>query len=204
MRAKEVVPRLAPLGARCWYTHRASGLLGGHTLRDVPRSELRRVKDLVLPYDDVLNGLHTALVGRYASEAVRMHKPLPAPRRRGNRPLHRWVVVWPELGRGVVTGLTYRSEGWRHDGGARYSGFGEPEYDSPYFEEAERYPLYQVRTSLTGSTVLVPVWALVPVHGHDVLHSLGDDLPLGVRAPGAPDGAPWQAWPSHVEAWVAA
>lgn len=142
MRAKEVVPRLCGLGAFVHYTHRASSVTGDYALRDVGRYEQQRIKRLL--GGEVLRGVLAAR----AYQEIRLRRP-----RRSQVLLNRWVAVWPEAGYGTVTGLTLRSEGVVQHG----------DDGAGWLREVERWPLYEVRTSLTGLRMLVPVWACVPV-----------------------------------------
>ena len=71
--------------------------------------------------------------------------------------LDRWVWVFPRDGEGYVCGLTFRQEG-------SWDTF-QISYEDPsegyqnYLHETERWPLYEVKKSLAGRAILVPVWA---------------------------------------------
>lgn len=174
MRAKELVPRLCGLGARVYYTHRATGVQGG-SLRDVGRSEHHDVQ--VLLYGKP----------RYDGHNVAPHV---VPHSGGHaKALHRWVVAWPQAGYGTVVGLTYRASGWTVPG----SGGGyDPDGDPPYFQEYERYPVYQVKTALRGKPLLVPLWACIPLPPNEVSTTIqwpGDAPPQLLS-----DTLNWEGW----------
>jgi hypothetical protein len=66
--------------------------------------------------------------------------------------MDRWVIVWPESGRGVVTGLAYKQMGkWYYEEDA-----------GRYLEHYDRFPLYEVKRTIVARPVLVPVFACMP------------------------------------------
>jgi hypothetical protein len=77
------------------------------------------------------------------------------------QPLERWVICWPRMGEGYVTGLTFRSEGWI-DTYTEGDGWEGPTWSVPYLHEKARYPLYEIRRTLRMRPVLAPVWAVMP------------------------------------------
>lgn len=98
------------------------------------------------------------------------------------------VLVWPEDGDGVVIGYTRRGIGqsWSAQSGVglgEYGGMGEPEPGG--FASSGFVHLYQTKASLTGSVMLVPTWAVMPI----VVGVLGAayDVQDGREPPGTPD-----------------
>jgi hypothetical protein len=178
---------LAPLdlGARVVYTHRASSYSLDKDLRDIPKRSRRAMR--------------VQLWGA-------AHRPYRMPQRRSFRgsaePLHRAVIVWPEQGTGVVCGLTWRQEGHLDGGTYTAPSYFEPgEYEPPSLAQRDTYPLYVVRTHLTGVQLLVPPWACVPVdRGYTLLLGL-DGVPISVHEPVSPlyDRPQAYTWPAWVE-----
>jgi hypothetical protein len=160
VRVKELGLPLLQLGDHVVYTHRASAVLGGHTLKDIGRREGKDVWPR-LGYPNKQRG-----VG-YDPEFKTRQLPNPARLHYGGKaePLHRWVAAWPEDGTGMVVGLTYRYEGWRREGGmaSHSGGLMEPDYEGPSFDQCAKLPLYEVRLALATAVVLVPPWACVPL-----------------------------------------
>lgn len=78
---------------------------------------------------------------------------------REQNPINKTIMVWPEEGSGVVTGLVRRMKG------ISQSGYGyRDDYEPGYFEAKEGFDLYVIRHELKGQAyILVPMWAVQPM-----------------------------------------
>lgn len=74
------------------------------------------------------------------------------------------VMVWPEVGSGVVTGLITKKVGRSVGSGGGTNLYGEGEWDPGYFEARATVHLYVVRWELKGTEfAFVPTWAAIPM-----------------------------------------
>ena len=79
--------------------------------------------------------------------------------------INKTVMVWPEEGVGVITGLVRRQAGTSHLSSRSYSG-GWDEFEPGYFDPLQTFELYAIRHELRGTDyILVPTWAVAPDDG---------------------------------------
>lgn len=175
MRVSEMGLRVLDLGTPVTYTHRATS-----TSPDGPRdASLMRTHRGRYPAEQIV--ADRAAVSRIP-DRFRSERQKPA----------RWVFVWPEVGSGIVVGITRRDEGIVHLGS---------EDEQSYLGIAEGWPLYQVRARLNGPTILVPPWACVPwppaPWSVDLFINDGD-VPEAIMLGGSRQ--PWASWVERVVA----
>lgn len=171
MKLRALGLRPLKIGQRVSYTRRASSVKdGGATLADLPGYRRRQLEAWrhLLGDPDYTGTMYTA-DGRVPQLAAPL---LSMERWGGGEPVAatRWVVDWPSEGSGYICGLTYRQVG-RASSYVAESGTPE-QYEETYFEQHEAVPLYQVRSTLRGPTVLVP-----PQHCHPLPTSAATLLP---------------------------
>lgn len=74
------------------------------------------------------------------------------------------VMVWPDTGSGVVTGLVSRKVGRSVGPGGGSNIYGEGEWEPGWFEARASVNLYVVRWELKGTEfAFVPTWAAKPM-----------------------------------------
>jgi len=156
VKVTDVVEEVFQIGTRVAYTHQAVSV--------------KRVIGFEAPEDEELPDKRVpqnyGMVERRDSPALRGAAPLTIPvlrppKRVGYQglvyELDRWVWVFPRDGEGYVCGLTHRQEGKWDSYPLSWDDPSEGYQNA--LNESERWPLYEVKKSLTGRAILVPVWA---------------------------------------------
>lgn len=175
MKVEAIVPRVLRLGTRVLYSHRAASVKRDISYEYGPAEdgrpgvldlggEPRRVRG---DFGSIEKRDTPRMAGRSFREALpcdEYGRFIPPHRVRGNGTvveLDRWVIVWPDEGEGTIIGLVHRREGiWATYTESYGDGYSEM---VNALEETERWPLYEVRRTLTTRSFLVPVWAAEPV-----------------------------------------